>query len=173
MKNLLKNKTFWGIFILFFIPGTFLGRLSGCLPFSNVKDGTSVGLNFSVANFMKAGSDHYGINLSLWNEMKSGSKINGINISLVNQMKPNSKINGINFGVFNIPESESEGGEVNGLELGIFNTTNVRPGKKNARTVNGIQIGLYNTSLAGPLQIGFYNAIFEKENWRESIGINF
>ncbi|MDP3966096.1 MAG: hypothetical protein Q8Q04_01025 [archaeon] len=178
----MKKKIFWGIVIGLTIIGTWGGSEKTFL-FYNVKSGTSWGINLGFLNQFQEGSIHNGLNISVAAYMGEGSIHNGINLSIFTIMKKDSKVRGVNLSLFSFPPEGSEGGVVEGVEIGIIGVANndSEPIANNessgpiSRKVEGVQINLlYNTSIEGPtVQIGVYNAIYKNEKWHESLLCNF
>lgn len=111
----------------------------------------------------------YGTNFGLVSRYKEGARHNGIDVSLV-RLCDGGELNGVGLGVLNVV-SEEKGmrSKLNGLEIGLGN---VGYSVLNSRLiVDGFQIGVININGGGTNgQVGVFNS-FMREDASPSFGI--
>lgn len=178
MKN--YKFAFFVLLVSLTVIGTVGGRLSGVTPFYNEKGGFSFGINLGAYTEFSSGSEHQGINISFLTRLNPGSSLKGLNLSVITYVNKNAKIDGANISLLGTStDKENQGGEVNGLEIGLLNSDSRGDFYGgSARKINGLQIGVLNWSLGNrsfkTCQLGFFNRIhYSNGNSRDGFIINW
>ena len=151
MNKILK-KTLQGIVVASTILGTYTARDGDFPPIYSHKTKDCYGINVALYTKIDCGASINGANFSI--KTTNYGKINGFNASLISQHK--GTMNGINLNAFSFGDyfHHDPNGKLNGLDLNIFFSSNMKKVNgaqisligNGAENLNGFQIGLSNSA---------------------------